>query len=70
MPLGSLILGVDIVPIKAVRGVKTFCEDITTQKCRQMIKKETAGQLIECVVHDGAPNVGGAWANEAYTQVC
>ena len=69
MPLGSLIVGVDLVPIKPIRGAKTFVEDITSAKCRQLIKRECAGQLIDCVVHDGAPNVGGAWANEAYTQV-
>ena len=23
---------------------------------------------MECVLHDGAPNVGGAWASEAYSQ--
>lgn len=34
----------------------------------QAIKKETGGELVECVLHDGAPNVGGAWASEAYSQ--
>lgn len=34
----------------------------------QAIKKETGGEYIECVLHDGAPNVGGAWASEAYSQ--
>lgn len=24
--------------------------------------------MIECVLHDGAPNVGGAWSSEAYSQ--
>ena len=34
----------------------------------QAIKKESGGQKIEVVLHDGAPNVGGVWASEAYTQ--
>lgn len=34
----------------------------------QAIKKEAGGELIECVLHDGAPNVGGAWSSEAYSQ--
>lgn len=68
MPVGSLILGVDLAPIKPIRGVKTFIGDITTQQCRQQIKKETDGALVDVVLHDGAPNVGGAWSSEAYSQ--
>ena len=70
MPMSSIIIGVDLVPIKAVRGVKTIVGDITTQQCRVAIKKEAGGNAFDLVVHDGAPNVGGAWSNEAYTQVC
>lgn len=69
MPVGSLILGVDLAPIKPIRGVKTFVGDITTQKCRMQIRKEANGALMDVVLHDGAPNVGGAWASEAYSQV-
>lgn len=68
MPVGSQILGVDLAPIKPIRGVKTFIGDITTQKCRQAIRKESGGQLMDVVLHDGAPNVGGAWSSEAYGQ--
>jgi len=67
-PVGSTIIAVDLLPIKAVRGVKTLIGDITTQECRHMIKKETKGDLIDVVLCDGAPNVGGAWSSEAYTQ--
>jgi AdoMet-dependent rRNA methyltransferase SPB1 len=69
MPLTSLILGVDLVPIKPIRGVKTIVHDITTQACRTALKKEAKGSKFDVVLHDGAPNVGGAWSNEAYTQV-
>lgn len=34
----------------------------------QAIKKESGGSMMEVVLHDGAPNVGGVWASEAYTQ--
>ncbi|GIL46558.1 hypothetical protein Vafri_3535 [Volvox africanus] len=68
MPVGSLILGVDLAPIKPIRGVKTLVQDITSQQCRAAIKREAAGAKMDVVLHDGAPNVGGAWASEAYSQ--
>lgn len=39
MPLQSLIVGIDLVPIKPIRGVITITEDITTERCRAAIKK-------------------------------
>ena len=39
------------------------------QACRTALKKEAKGSKFEVVLHDGAPNIGGAWSNEAYTQV-
>lgn len=68
MPVGSLIIGVDIVPIKPIRGVKTLIGDITTTQCRAAIQRTTSNALVDVVLCDGAPNVGGAWATEAYTQ--
>ena len=68
MPVGSTIIAVDLMPIRAIRGVKTIVGDITTQQCRQMIRKEAGDALMDVVLHDGAPNVGGAWSSEAYAQ--
>ena len=36
MPMSSLIIGIDLAPIKAIRGVHTIIGDITTQKARQV----------------------------------
>jgi AdoMet-dependent rRNA methyltransferase SPB1 len=68
MPVGSLIIAVDLVPIKPIRGVKTLIGDITTTQCRAAIRRETNNALVDVVLCDGAPNVGGAWSSEAYTQ--
>lgn len=36
LPVSSLIIGIDLVPIRAIRGVRTIVGDITTQKARQV----------------------------------
>ena len=68
MPMNSLIVGVDLDPIKAIRGCITHQADITTERCRQILRKEAKGGCYDIVIHDGAPNVGGNWASEAHMQ--
>lgn len=34
----------------------------------QDLKKSLGGAMADTVIHDGAPNVGGVWASEAYSQ--
>eukprot|EP00747_Dinoflagellata_sp_TGD_P091231 gnl/TRDRNA2_/TRDRNA2_164984_c0_seq1.p1 gnl/TRDRNA2_/TRDRNA2_164984_c0~~gnl/TRDRNA2_/TRDRNA2_164984_c0_seq1.p1 ORF type:complete len:971 (+),score=310.52 gnl/TRDRNA2_/TRDRNA2_164984_c0_seq1:99-3011(+) len=68
MPKGAQIIAIDLAPIKPIRGVTILQQDITTDKCRQLLKKELQGGKADCVLHDGAPNVGSSWAKDAYGQ--
>lgn len=68
MPVNSLIVGVDLAPIKPIPKVITFQSDITTEKCRATLRGHLKTWKADTVVHDGAPNVGTAWVQDAYTQ--
>ena len=57
MPVGSIILGVDLLPIRSIRNVKTIVADITTAECRKMIHAELQSWKADVVLCDGAPNV-------------
>ncbi len=37
MPLSSVIIGIDLVPIKPIKNVITFAEDITSENCLKLI---------------------------------
>ncbi|KAG2118418.1 Spb1 C-terminal domain-containing protein [Suillus clintonianus] len=68
MPANSVIVGVDLVPIKPIPRVVTFAADITTTQCRNLIRSELKDWKADVVLHDGAPNVGTAWVQDAYSQ--
>lgn len=68
MPPNSLIVGVDLVPIKPIPRCITFAEDINSFKCRDQLRAELKDWKADVVLHDGAPNVGTAWVQDAYTQ--
>ncbi|CEP02374.1 hypothetical protein PBRA_008958 [Plasmodiophora brassicae] len=68
MPVSSLIVGVDLDPIRAIPNVRAFQEDITTASCRTAIKGAMQGWKADVVLNDGSPNVGGAWTKDAYGQ--
>jgi AdoMet-dependent rRNA methyltransferase SPB1 len=60
--------GIDLVAIKPIPRVTTFAADITTVHCRNLIRNELKDWKADVVLHDGAPNVGTAWIQDAYAQ--
>lgn len=68
LPNNSLIVGVDLAPIKPLPNVISFQSDITTDHCRSQLRGYLKTWKADVVMHDGAPNVGMAWAQDAFTQ--
>lgn len=68
MPANSLIVGVDLTPIKPIPRTTTFQSDITTDKCRATLRQHLKTWKADTVLHDGAPNVGTAWVQDAFSQ--
>ncbi|CAN1255935.1 AdoMet-dependent rRNA methyltransferase spb1 [Linum perenne] len=71
VPVGSLVLGIDLVRIAPLRGAISIENDITKSECKSKIKKimgDNGVKAFDLVLHDGSPNVGGAWSQEATSQ--
>jgi len=68
MPKGGLIVGVDLDSIRPIPHVITFVSDITTPHCRTVLQSHLKHFKADLVLHDGAPNVGAAWVQDAFTQ--
>lgn len=68
MPKNAIIVGVDLAPIKPIPNVTTFVQDITTDKCRSVLRGHFKTAKVNTVLHDGAPNVGASWLQDAFSQ--
>ena len=65
---GSIILAVDILPMRAIPNVITLIGDITTEKTKAQIKAQLQTAQADVVLCDGAPNVGASYDRDAYQQ--
>ncbi|EXB37143.1 AdoMet-dependent rRNA methyltransferase spb1 [Morus notabilis] len=71
VPVGSLVVGIDLVPIAPIRGAVAVQQDITKPECKAKVKRimsDNGCAAFDLILHDGSPNVGGAWAQEATSQ--
>jgi AdoMet-dependent rRNA methyltransferase SPB1 len=68
MPISSIKVGIDLDPIRPVKGCATFQCDITTSKCISIIRSQIKHFDCDVVLNDGAPNVGAQWNKDAYNQ--
>ena len=69
MPVGALIIAIDLAPIKDIPRVITMQADITAPKTHAKVRKHMQGNRADIVLNDGAPNVGAAWVTDSSNQL-
>ncbi|KAG0417462.1 AdoMet-dependent rRNA methyltransferase spb1, partial [Dictyocoela roeselum] len=62
------VIGVDLFPIKHIPSVHTIVADITVDTCFTEIRNILGNAKVDVVLHDGAPNVGTSWTQDAFVQ--
>lgn len=65
---GTILVAVDILPIRPIPNVISIIGDITTEKCKAQIKAQLQTAMADVVLCDGAPNVGASYDRDAYQQ--
>nr|UXY87225.1 SAM-dependent methyltransferase [Cryptomonas sp.] len=69
-PCSASIIGLDIYPIRKIKGCQTMKGDITSYTCvnsiSNIIKMEK--KKINVVLHDGSPKMGTEWLLDVYKQ--
>eukprot|EP01128_Nolandella_sp_AFSM9_P012085 TRINITY_DN893_c4_g1_i1.p1 TRINITY_DN893_c4_g1~~TRINITY_DN893_c4_g1_i1.p1 ORF type:complete len:940 (+),score=334.89 TRINITY_DN893_c4_g1_i1:147-2966(+) len=68
MPVARILIGVDLDPIRKIPHCQMLQQDITTTECRTAIRNILGNETVDVVLHDGAPNMGKAWIQDAYSQ--
>lgn len=68
MPVGSLVVAVDLDPIKPIPGLITVQSDITSQHCRNELSRILKNTPLDVVVHDGAPKASGDYQLDSFNQ--
>jgi AdoMet-dependent rRNA methyltransferase SPB1 len=68
MPIRRKIIGIDLVPVKYIGDVETLVCDITSSTCRKELRRILEAHKADVILHDGAPNVGTSWDNDAFNQ--
>ena len=65
---GTILIAVDILPIRHIPNVISLIGDITTEKCKSQIKSHLQTMQADVVLCDGAPNIGASYDRDAYQQ--
>ncbi|KAM2268147.1 hypothetical protein FF2_045527 [Malus domestica] len=64
VPVGSLMVDVNLVPIASVRDAFFIQQDITKLECTARLRKlikENGCSAFDLVLYDRSPKVSGAW---------